>query len=372
MRIGIDGRVLDRKITGTGRYLINILMELPNCDTKNEYLLFTNSKLPFDKNFFEIVRYNETKIPLKIYSPIWINKILPKLSKEHKLDILFSPNVFAPIKKLKNVKYVSVIHDAIYKIYYEYHPLSYRIYKSMLLPSSIKSSDIVVTVSDQSKKDLIKYDHVPEEKIRIVHNTAPKHFEPLKKGKQDFEQLKSQLKIPDKYLLFVGAIEKRKNVLGIIKVIDKLREKNSSLKLVLVGKPGFGSKEILPEISKRQDYINHLTYVSDEQLVNLYNYAFAFIFPSFYEGFGIPPLEAMQCGCPVLAAKNSSLVEVVNDGGILHEAEDYDSFTESILELEGNSELYARMKAIALKQAGKFSIQKVTNDLVNVFNEFSN
>lgn len=369
MRIGIDGRVLDRKITGTGRYLINLLMELPNCDSKNEYYIFTNSNLPLDKNYYKIIRYKESILPLKLYSPFWVNIVLPKLVKQYELDILFQPNVFAPIKKVDRVKYISVVHDSIYKIYNEYHPLSYRIYKSIFLPASVRSSDLVITVSEQSKKDLMRYDNIPENKLRIVHNTAAYHFKPINKTVTEFNQLKRELGIPEQYLLFVGALEKRKNVLGIIKILDLLREKGSQLKLVLVGKPGHRAKEILPEINKRKEFITQINFVTDEQLNKLYNYSFAFLFPSYYEGFGIPPLEAMQCGTPVLAAANSSLLEVVGDGGILHAADDYMSFVESIVLLENNEALYQKMKTKALQQAKRFSINKVTKDLLDVFEE---
>lgn len=369
MRIGIDGRVLDRKITGTGRYLINLLNELPNQDKKNEYFLFTNSSLPFDKEFYYIIRYKETKIPMKLYSPVWINIALPKLVKKYNIDLLFLPNVFAPFVKKGKVKYVSAIHDAIYKIYNDYHPLSYRLYKSLFLPKSIKNSDIVITVSEQSKKDIIKYDKVPEEKVRIVHNTASGHFKPAVKNESELRELTDVLKISGKYILYVGAVEKRKNVLGIIKIVDLVRERGSNLNLVILGKPGYGSELILPEIEKRKNFIKYIRYIDDKYLTKIYNYSFAFLFPSFYEGFGIPPLEAMQCGIPVLASNTSALLEVVGEGGILHPPNDYDNFANDILRLEDDSGFYDQMSKRALIQAEKFDIKKITKKLVTIFDE---
>ena len=369
MRIGIDARVLDRQMTGTGRYLLNILKELPNQDNENEYFLFTNSSTKFDKEFFKIIPYKKSILPEKLFSPIWINVKIPKLVAKHRIDILFMPNVFVPRKKNDNIKYISVVHDTIYKIYKEYYPLSWRIYKSLLLPSTIKNSDLVVTVSKQSKEDLIKFENVPENKIRIVYNTATTDFKPEDKSETEFSQLKEKFSLPDKYLLYVGAIEKRKNVMGAIEILDLVRKKGSELKLVLIGKPGYGSKEIMNHIDKKKEDIKYIRFLDDGDLIKMYKYAFAFLFPSHYEGFGIPPLEAMQCGIPVLASNNSALDEVVGSGGLLHAPNDFVGFANDILRLENDIEFYTQMKTKALEQSKKFDIRHVTRSLIEVFNE---
>lgn len=367
MHIAIDCRVLNRSITGTGRYLSNILEELPHLDKTNKYFVFTTKKLNVDKNFYSIVHLSESFIPHKIYSPIWLNFTLPFQIRKYKIDLLFCPNILLPVLGLKRTKYVSVIHDILPKIYKEYYPYFYTKYLSLYLPISIKRSDKIITVSKQSKKDIIKFYGVHPNKIEIAYNTASKHFIP--QNSKSIAHHENRLSLPNKFLLYVGAVEKRKNVLGIIKILDIIRSKGSRLELVIVGKQGYFHKSIIPEIEKRKNYIKYFARMDDKDLVNIYNQAFAFIFPSFYEGFGIPPLEAMQTGLPVLSSNTSALYEVIGEGGIMHPPNDYTGFANDILKLENDKVYYTLMKEKALQQAKKFSIKKTTQKIINVFNE---
>lgn len=370
MRIGIDARVLDRPITGTGRYLHNILKELPNHDRENEYYLFTNSSLSIDQTFYKIISHKPSALPLKLFSPIWLNSTLPQLIKENKIDLLFEPNVLLPIIDLGKVKCISVVHDVIFKVYKEYYPFFYRQYLSLLLPPSLKKSNCIVTVSELSKNDIAKYYEIAKEKIQVVYNTASEQFKPPTSNEPSSSEVLKEYSLPPKYLLYVGVVEKRKNIIGIIKILDLLEKEGSDLQLVIIGKGGYDSETILPEISKRKT-IKYFNFVSDEDLAYIYKSAFAFIFPSFYEGFGIPPLEAMQSAIPVLSSNTPALVEVVGEGGLIHNPENYMEFANDILKLERDAEFYALMKSKALVQSKKFSICETTKKLVGIFNEYN-
>ncbi|RJQ64722.1 MAG: glycosyltransferase family 1 protein [Stygiobacter sp.] len=371
MKIGIDARVLDRKVTGTSRYLLNLLTEIPAQDAHNEYFLFSTRKHEINNNFYKSIVTSDSKIPFKIYSPFWLNRDIPMLVKKYGIDLLFSPNVIIPLVDLGKCKTVSVVHDVIFKVYKEYYPFLYRQYLSFFLRLSLRKSNKIVTVSELSKNDIIKYYNLPSEKIEVVYNTASKRFYPRSLSELERNKILSKYSLPEKFLLYVGVVEKRKNVSGLIKVMDALEKKGSKIKLVVVGKPGYKSDSILEEFNKRNKTIIYFQYLEDDDLAYIYNLAFAFIFPSFYEGFGIPPLEAMQSAIPVLSSNAPALVEVVGEGGLIHNPSDYTGFMNDILKLEMDDKFYLLMKSKALEQSKKFSLKETTKKLVSIFNEYN-
>lgn len=369
MRIGIDARILDKGITGTGRCLANLLIEIPKVDPLNEYYVFSGVDLALDKNFYKHIISPSPPLPFKFYSPIWLYKTLPDLLEKYDIDLLFSPNVLLPFVKRGDIKYIPVIHDVFPFTLKKYYPKSYIYYLSIFLPKSLRKADKIITSSEYSKKEISKIFQIPQTKIEVIFSCVPNTF----KQKNNSDPPKEFLNITQskKYLLYVGAIEKRKNLSGLIQILDKLKETESNLDLIIVGKPGYGYDDIAKEIKKRDQFIKCLNFVDDDLLYHLYKNAFAFLFPSYFEGFGIPPLEAMQLGIPVLSSNTSSLLEVVGEGGILHNPEDYLGFAKDICKMEKDSNFYNLLKKRALFQAGKFNITKETQKLVNIFNSYS-
>ena len=157
--------------------------------------------------------------------------------------------------------------------------------------------------------------------------------------------------------------------MGIVKIADEVLKKDKGIKFLLIGKSGYGGRQLLKEIRKRKNIV-YIKSVDDQLLKKIYNLASIFLFPSYYEGFGFPPLEAMQSGLPVLAADNTSLKEIINSGGLLHDADDYVSFSEDIIHLLNDEFFYSNQKERGIERAKKFKITSTTLEFVKHFNSF--
>jgi glycosyltransferase involved in cell wall biosynthesis len=164
-------------------------------------------------------------------------------------------------------------------------------------------------------------------------------------------------------------IEKRKNISTLIKLADKLNERGNNIKLVLVGRPGYGFEDINCELQKRSGYIKYFCGIKDGVLKYIYNSAFAFVFPSNYEGFGSPPLEAMKSGIPVLASNCSSLPEIVGNGGLLFDPDDCEGFYNAVIKMDSDKDFYDNLKIRAVEQAKKFNTDTMIHPLLAVFNK---
>lgn len=371
MNIGIDARLLERKITGIGRFLILILNELPAIDKKNNYFLFSYKSLNINNDFYTNIPTVKSILPQKIFSPIWNNIILPLYLKNNKIDLFFSANQIIPLKKIKKCKYISVVHDVIYKADTRFLPVMYRTYLKIFTHFSIKKSDLILTVSHYSKQDILKNYNVDNAKVKVVHASANKNFFPMNLSEIEKKEIRDSYNSAEHIILYVGVIENRKNISGILKIADEVYEKNKKIVFLLVGKIGYGGKKTLREIHKRNNVV-HIEGLEDQELQKLYNTASIFLFPSLYEGFGFPPLEAMQSGLPVLASNNTSLKEIIESGGILHDPDDYMSFTEDIFKLLEDEDLYKTMRNKGIERAKKFNLSNTVNKLVDHFNSFDN
>lgn len=368
MRIGIDARVLERRMTGIGRYLSGILAGIKKFDSQNEYFLFTYNELADIDDFFSVIPTSNKIHVNKLYSSYWLRFILPAKIKENKIDVFFSPNNFLPNIK-SNIKTIATIHDTVHKINKNFHPLSYRLYKDLMLPRTIKKSNIIITVSENSKQDLIKYYNIDPNKVKAVHQYIDDKFDVHVEDDQHFSRVKEKYDLNNKPILYMGAIENRKNIIGILKIADIVRNKIDN-EFVLIGKKGYGFKNLYEQI-KMRDNVRHIEYVDEEDIQYVYKTASIFLFTSFYEGFGLPPLEAMKSGIPTLASNTSSLKEVIGSGGILFEPTQYEAFANEIMKLLNNSDYYNEVKQRGIKVAQKYNLENTAKKMVEIFNDLA-
>jgi len=238
-----------------------------------------------------------------------------------------------PIIPPRDKKYIITIYDLIPVLFPHLVTPVYAWQSRNLLPNVLKKSDRILAISEHTKNDIISRYHIPPEKIDVTHLGVSEHFKPMDKKEIDGYKKKQNLTNP--YILFVGAIEPKKNITTIIKAFSYCIQKLPELTLVLAGKPSWKYQEIFTLINSLhlEKKVRLLNFVPYEDLPLLYSGAEVFVFPSQYEGFGLPPLEAMKCGTPVIVSNKSSLPEIVGEKGIMVDPDDFNGLCDQIIRI---------------------------------------
>lgn len=352
--IAIDVREAAKKNrTGKGWYTFHILKNLLKQQQGNPHIHFI---LYSDEPLTDLSLPHNAE--LKIFTPgalTWHLKVLKDLKKTHP-DLYVSPTSFiVPALAPKTLKTLITVHDLVAWLYPSNHQMKATLIERLTLPRAIKRTAHITTVSTNTKHDLQKLFHVPSEKITIIPCAADESFRPF--SSEEKEKFKAAHDLPDDFLLAVGTLEPRKNFQLIIESFASLSEKFPDLHLIIIGGKGWKYKHIFDTIHKfhLQKKVHFTGYVPSNDLPGYYNLARAFIFPSLYEGFGIPLLEAMKCGCPVICSNTSSLPEVVEDAALLIDPHDTKSLSSAIEKLLLDENLAHTLREKGLRQSEKFS-----------------
>jgi len=290
------------------------------------------------------------------------------------IDLYHSPfHPFPECETLpKSIKRIVTIHDLIPLLYPQFYEFDYASSVEQVI-NSLESHDWIICVSHSTKNDLCNYQKsIDPSRVFVTHLAASDIFYPCHDSEK-ISSVKRKFQIPDApYILSLNTLEPRKNIAHTIRCFVRLveKEKIKDLCLVIIGRRSWGYDGIfdtLSNVSSLRERIIITGYVANENLAALYSGALAFVFPSFYEGFGLPPLEAMQCGVPVITANTSSLPEVVGDAGIMVPPADGDALCQSMLEIYRNPSLQKTMSLKSIEQAKKFSWQKCTQETIHAY-----
>lgn len=356
MRIGIYAPYIGRLIkTGVEVYAEEIVKRMVK-DSRHEFLL-----IGAKQRIFENVGYVDIQSRGKI---VPLLGELQKIRKKEKLDSLFFPSQYTYFSNIQPT--VTTIHDVAWKYYPEYFPLSRRVTFDFLTNYAVKHAGRIVAVSEATKKDLITYYRCYPEKIYVIGEGFDSNKYHSKYSELDEKLLTLRGLKFGEYLLFLGTLQKRKNIVNLVKAYDR---SECSLPLVLAGNKGWFYEEIEEAIRscKKRDLIIQLGYIREEEKAALYRGCTMFLYPSLYEGFGLPVLEAMACGCLVLTSNVSSLPEVIGDAGFVVDPLDIDAMAEAInLGINGP---HSELRNAAISRASLFTWERAASITLSVLKE---
>jgi glycosyltransferase involved in cell wall biosynthesis len=270
-----------------------------------------------------------------------------------KIDLYLTPSCIIPAL-LPPKRCILILCDITGILFLEYHTLKVRLL-TKLTKIAISKAKLTLTISENSKNDIVSHFNVADHLVRVTYLAAAENFKVIDNSAY-LNDFRIRHSLPDNYILFVGSIEPRKNLVGLIIAFDKIKTKIKH-KLVIVGGKGWLNSEIYTLIKKKciENRVIFTGYVSTEELVAFYNLADLFVYPSFYEGFGIPPLEAMACGTPVITSDTSSLPEVVGEAALKVAPKDTDALASSICRVLNDETLQNKMIQNGLSRAKEFS-----------------
>ena len=369
MHIAIDAHSVGTQLAGNETYAINLIEALAQIDSINQYTLYVTRREAVER--FSGRWPNFSVVRTRPHTPfVRIPLTLSARLRRHPVDLLhvqFTAPPFAPCP------IVATVHD----LAFEHLPQTFKRRSWMQLRLTVrhtaKGAARIITGSEYSREDIVKTYALPPARVTVIPDAAPNHFAPVEDEKE-IQNVRDTYGIIGDYILAVGSIQPRKNLIRLVHSFSHLRRERPGVKLpklVLVGKQAWLYGETLRAIEQSGvgDQIILTGYVSEKDLPALYSGAICFVYPSYFEGFGLPPLEAMKCGVPVIAGNNTSVPEVVGDAALLVNPFDEAEITSALACLIDNSDLRDKLRVKGLKQAGKFSWHDTAKRTLEVYKQ---
>ncbi|MPQ29979.1 glycosyltransferase family 1 protein [Clostridium estertheticum] len=371
MKIAIDARGINLyNGTGIGTYTENILKNLITIDSANNYHIFWSG------NNFESIKKENCKIIMtsKKHQRFFEDYYFPENISKENIDIYHMPQNGIGFSQAISCKKVVTIHDLIPYVMPETVGRGYLLKFLKEMPIIVGNSDGIITVSEFSKRDILKYFPIDESKIFVTPLAADAKYAPLDRLHcKNF--LKKAYNLNNPFLLYLGGFSERKNVASAITAFSKVyKDLSENYDLVIVGDYRDSGQKLM-KLTNELNMLSHVIFagfVPEEHLPLFYNSCDALIYPSFYEGFGLPPLEAMNCGTPVIASNLTSIPEVVGDTGILINPYDIEGISLAIGNLLSSENLRSELSAKALLRAKQFSWQNTAGRTLKVYESVYN
>lgn len=362
MRIAINTRfLLSSKMEGFGWYTYEVVKRLVEQHPEHEFVFFFDRafdpKYVFGPNVTPVVLNPPARHPVLFY--IWFEWSVKRALKKYNIDVFFSPDGYLSLGS--KVPQVGVIHDLNFEHYPQDIPWQPRMYLKHFFPKFARKATQIVTVSNYSKQDICATYGVPESNVTVGWNGASELFKPL--DESEIVAVRTQHSSGRPYFIFVGALHPRKNVGRLLEAYKHFCERNAAIDLLIVGETLWKNTQLqLPELSEAVKGRIHFTgHVSQTDLTRLVGAAHSLVYVPYFEGFGIPLVEAMKCGIPIISGNKTSLPEVAGEAALYCDPFDVDSITAAMHQLVNDQELYDRLAKSSLERGKLFSWDHTAN-----------
>ena len=365
MRIAVNTRfILNSQPEGYGNFTFEVFKRIAELHPEHQFIFF------FDRPFREDLRFTKNVelhvIPPKARHALsfkwWYDVKVPLALKKYKADIFVSPDGFCSL--FTKVPQVLVVHDLAFLHHPEFIPKHHLLYYKLYTPKFLKKAKLVATVSEYSKKDIVGRYKISEEKIVNVGSAAKPFFRPVESDQK--EMIKEAYADGFEYFVFVGGIHPRKNLMNLLKAFSLFKTRqHTNMKLLVVGRLAWQYNETVEKLKsyKYRDEVKMLGYLPDDELARVVAGAYALVFPSYFEGFGVPILEGMQSGVPVVTSSTSSMTEIGGDAALYANPNDPTEIADQLKTIFKDETLRSKLIEKGKIQAAKYSWDK-TADLM--------
>ncbi|HAR99718.1 MAG: putative glycosyltransferase [Candidatus Moranbacteria bacterium GW2011_GWC2_37_73] len=375
MDIGIDIRLIGKKRTGDEVVVFNLVKNFVRINTDHKFRLFTDvtdkvvlEKISEQLGIIERENFEIISLPTK-NKFVWNFWTLPKYLKKNPVDV-YHTQYITPFFVSRKVKIVTIVHDISFNFFPQFIKFSDLFFLKTLIPLSLKRADKIVGVSQFTKDEIIKYYKVNPEKVEWIHNSISDEFAKTIEA-QNLASVREKYHLPEKFILYLGTLQPRKNVSHLVSAFARIKDSLDGTKLVICGNiEGHNAdsqiKKNVVKFNLEEDVL-FPGFIDEQDKVAVFALAHSFVFPSLYEGFGIPVLEAMSQGVPVLCSDIPSLKEIAENGALFFDLQDLDDFSKKLYDISMNLDLRSELIRLGKQRVSFFSWEKSAHRMLAIY-----
>lgn len=376
MKIGIDIRLIGKKRTGDEMVFFNLVKNLARLETGHNFELFTDivgkeilQEISQDLGIIEKNNFKIISLPTKNKFS-WNFWTLPKYLRKNPVDIYLTQYI-TPFFVPRSVKIVTIVHDISFNFFPQFIKFSDLFFLKLLIPLSLKRADKIIGVSQFTRAEIIKFYKVGPEKVDYIYDAIGEDFLKGEVSSEEKERVRRKYKLPEKFILYLGTLQPRKNIPHLIEAFARIKDRLEDVKLVVCGDlkahncdSGIEKNVVVGNL---ENDVLFPGFIDEKDKVAVFAQARVFVFPSLYEGFGIPPLEAMSQGVPVLVSDIPSLREIADGGALYASPEAVEKFAEMLYDINKDEDLRSRLIQSGRDRISFFSWEKSARQILAIF-----